>query len=71
MLIREIKEEMDIAAQAMAFEQAAYLRDSLQAVIRYSERMKMVTETEQDRDLFVVEKNNSNKRGMWSTSKNS
>ena len=58
MLIRELKEEMDIAAQAMAFEQAAYFRDSLQAVIRYSERMKMVTETEQDRDLFVVEKNN-------------
>ena len=57
-LIRELKEEMDIASQAMAFEQAAYLRDSLQAVIRYSERMKMVTETEQDRDLFVVEKNN-------------
>ena len=57
LLIRELKEEMEIAAQAMAFEQAAYLRDSLQAVTRYSERMKMVTETEQDRDLFVVEKN--------------
>lgn len=56
LLIRELKEEMQIAAQAMAFEQAAYLRDSLQAIIRYSERMKMVTETEQDRDLFVVEK---------------
>ena len=56
-LIRELKEEMDIAAKAMAFEQTAYFRDSLQAVIRYSERMKMVTETEQDRDLFVVEKN--------------
>ena len=53
-LIKELKEEMDISSSAMAFEHAAYLRDSLYAIERFSERMKMVTDNEYDRDLFVV-----------------
>ena len=39
-LLRELKEEMKIASDAMAFEDAAKLRDSYQAVERYSHKMK-------------------------------
>ncbi|NBW70044.1 MAG: excinuclease ABC subunit C [Bacteroidetes bacterium] len=53
-LIKEIKEEMEMASSAMEFEQAAYLRDSLFAVQRFSERMKVVADNDLDRDLFVV-----------------
>jgi len=51
-LIREIKEEMHIASDALAFEEAAKLRDSLTAVERYSQKMKMVDEKKVDRDVF-------------------
>ncbi len=51
-LIRDIKEEMQIASDALAFEEAAKLRDSLVAVERYSQKMKMVDEKKVDRDVF-------------------
>jgi excinuclease ABC subunit C len=51
-LIRELKEEMEIASSALAFEEAARLRDSLLAVERYSQKMKMVTDKKVDRDVF-------------------
>ncbi|MEQ9308676.1 MAG: excinuclease ABC subunit UvrC [Balneolaceae bacterium] len=51
-LVREIKEEMQIASNALAFEEAAKLRDSLVAVERYSQKMKMVDEKKVDRDVF-------------------
>ncbi|RNC85799.1 MAG: excinuclease ABC subunit C [Balneola sp.] len=53
-LIRDIKEEMQIASDAMAFEEAAKLRDSLQAVTRYSQKMKMVADKKVDRDVFAL-----------------
>lgn len=53
-LIRELKEEMQIASDAMAFEEAAKLRDSLMAVERYSHKMKMVAEKKVDRDVFAI-----------------
>ncbi len=53
-LIRDIKEEMQIASEALAFEEAAKLRDSLQAVIRYSQKMKMVADKKVDRDVFAL-----------------
>jgi excinuclease ABC subunit C len=53
-LIREIKEEMEIASQALAFEEAAKLRDSLIAVERYSQKMKMVADKKVDRDVFAI-----------------
>src|SRR6056297_878887 len=37
-LIRELKEEMQIASDALAFEEAAHLRDSLEAVKHYSQK---------------------------------
>lgn len=51
-LIRDIKDEMQIASTALAFEDAAKLRDSLVAVERYSQKMKMVDEKKVDRDVF-------------------
>ncbi|MCG8372617.1 MAG: excinuclease ABC subunit UvrC [Balneolales bacterium] len=53
-LLRELKEEMEIASQALAFEEAAKLRDSHQAVERYSQKMKIVADKKVDRDVFAV-----------------
>ncbi|NGP76659.1 excinuclease ABC subunit C [Balneolaceae bacterium YR4-1] len=53
-LIRDLKEEMEMASEALEFEQAARLRDSLQAVKRYSQKMKMVADKKVDRDLFAI-----------------
>lgn len=53
-LIRELKEEMQIAAQALDFEEAAFLRDGIEALQKYSEKMKMVTREEINRDVFAI-----------------
>ncbi len=55
-LIKELKEEMQIASDALAFEEAAQLRDSLDAVQHYSQRMKMVVSQKVDRDVFAIRK---------------
>lgn len=54
-LIRNIKEEMAIASDTLHFEQAARLRDSYQAVKRYSSNMKMVDDKKVDRDVFALQ----------------
>lgn len=54
-LMREIKEEMTIASDALAFEEAARLRDSLQALQKYNQKMKIVDEKKVNRDLFAIE----------------
>lgn len=53
-LIRELKEEMQIAASALYFEEAAQLRDGIDALQKYSEKMKMVTNDEINRDVFAI-----------------
>lgn len=53
-LMRDLKEEMQIASESLEFEQAARLRDSLQAVEKYSQKMKMVADKKVDRDLFAL-----------------
>ncbi|GAA5520966.1 excinuclease ABC subunit UvrC [Aliifodinibius salicampi] len=53
-LIRDLKEEMSIASDDLAFEQAARIRDSLKAVQKYSKKMKMVASKQVDRDLFAL-----------------
>jgi len=53
-LIRDLKEEMSIASDTLEFEQAAQIRDSLEAVKKYSKKMKMVADKKVDRDLFAV-----------------
>lgn len=54
-LIKELKEEMNIAAQSLAFEQAARLRDGIDALERFSGRMKMVATDPIDRDVFALD----------------
>ncbi|WP_138429896.1 excinuclease ABC subunit UvrC [Fodinibius saliphilus] len=53
-LIQDLKEEMSIASEALEYEKAARIRDSLQAVQKYSKKMKMVAGKKVDRDLFAV-----------------
>jgi excinuclease ABC subunit C len=54
-LMRSIKEEMEIASDALEFEQAARLRDSYEALKKYSRKMKVVDDKRVDRDVFIVE----------------
>ncbi|MEX2641407.1 MAG: excinuclease ABC subunit UvrC [Balneolales bacterium] len=54
-LIRELKEEMQIASQAMEFEKAAVLRDGIDSLRKYSQKMKMITTEAVDRDVFGLE----------------
>lgn len=54
-LMREIKEEMSIASDALEFEEAARLRDSLQALQKYNQKMKIVADKKVDRDLFAIQ----------------
>lgn len=53
-LLRELKDEMEIASSALAFEDAAQLRDGILAIERYSQKMKMVTTKKVDRDVFAI-----------------
>lgn len=53
-LIRDLKDEMSIASDALEYEKAARIRDSVKAVERYSENMKMVADKKVDRDLFAL-----------------
>jgi excinuclease ABC subunit C len=53
-LIRELKEEMQIASQALEFEEAARIRDSIKSIQRYSRKMKIVANKEVDRDVFAL-----------------
>ena len=53
-LARELKEEMAIAAQSLAFEKAAKLRDGIEALDRYSKKMKIISDRQVDRDIFAL-----------------
>jgi excinuclease ABC subunit C len=54
-LIREIKEEMQIASDALAFEEAAKLRDSMESLEKYNKKMKIVDNKQVNRDIFAIE----------------
>lgn len=54
-LMREIKEEMEMASQALEYEQAALLRDSLVSLQKYNQKMKIVDNKKLDRDLFAID----------------
>jgi excinuclease ABC subunit C len=54
-LIREVKEEMEIASSAMEFEQAARLRDSMISLQKYNQKMKMVANRDVHRDVFAID----------------
>ena len=54
-LIREIKEEMKIASDALAFEEAAQLRDSMESLVKYNKKMKIVDNKQVNRDVFAID----------------
>ncbi len=54
-LIREIREEMQIASDALAFEKAAKLRDSMESLVKYNQKMKIVDNKQVNRDIFAIE----------------
>ncbi|CAN5126282.1 excinuclease ABC subunit UvrC [soil metagenome] len=54
-LIREIREEMQIASDALAFEEAAKLRDSMESLVKYNQKMKIVDNKQVNRDIFAIE----------------
>ncbi|PKD45067.1 excinuclease ABC subunit UvrC [Rhodohalobacter barkolensis] len=54
-LIREVKEEMEIASQALEFEKAARLRDSVKSLEKYNQKMKIVANKEVHRDVFAID----------------
>lgn len=54
-LVRELREEMDLAVQDLRFEHAAMLRDGIAALRQFSEKMKVVSPDQLDRDIFVLE----------------
>lgn len=54
-LIRDLKEEMRIASEALEFEKAAKLRDGIKSLEKYSRKMKIVANKEVDRDLFAMD----------------
>ncbi len=54
-LIRQLNDEMNQLADSMRFEDAAKVRDRLQAVERYSRVQKVVLADDADRDLAVIE----------------
>ncbi|MCC5926101.1 MAG: excinuclease ABC subunit C [Bacteroidetes bacterium] len=57
-LIRELRDEMDMAATELQFEEAARLRDGIVALEKYSEKMKVVSADIVDRDIFALEVDN-------------
>lgn len=54
-LIRDLKEQMQMASEKLAFEQAARIRDRIKSLQKYNNKMKIVASKEIDRDLFALE----------------
>ncbi|MEX0772334.1 MAG: excinuclease ABC subunit UvrC [Balneolales bacterium] len=54
-LIRDLKEEMLMASQSMEYEKAAQLRDGINSLNKYSQKMKIITNDAIDRDVFGLE----------------
>jgi excinuclease ABC subunit C len=53
-LVSQLKEEMTIASAALEFEQAARIRDSIESLVKYNRKMKMVADKQVNRDLFAL-----------------
>ncbi|MDQ7842532.1 MAG: excinuclease ABC subunit UvrC [Armatimonadota bacterium] len=53
-LLDELRQEMTRAAEAMAFERAAQLRDQIQAMEAVYERQRIATAGLEDRDVFAL-----------------
>lgn len=56
LLLDDLRAKMEAAAESLEFERAATLRDQIQAVERISERQKVMTGDDEDRDVIAVVK---------------
>jgi excinuclease ABC subunit C len=63
-LEREMKQKMDEYSAKMMFEQAARLRDKIDAIHVYSSKQKMVEDEIIDRDVFAAEAEDNDACGM-------
>ena len=63
-LENELREKMDEYSSNMMFEQAASLRDKIEALRVYNSKQKMVDEEIIDRDVFAVEEEDNDACGM-------
>jgi len=63
-LEKELRLKMDELSKDMKFEQAAKLRDKIDALQVYNSRQKMVEEDLVDRDVFAVEQEDNDACGM-------
>ncbi len=52
-ILRDLKQRMEQAAEHLRFEQAAYIRDQIQAVERVMERQKVMTTAATDQDVIA------------------
>jgi excinuclease ABC subunit C len=53
-LARKLQQEMKQAAQSREYERAAQLRDQIQAIERVLEKQKVVSNTQEDSDIFGI-----------------
>jgi excinuclease ABC subunit C len=56
-LVRELKDRMDVAANGLDFENAARYRDQLQSIERIADRQKVVTRGRDDEDIVAYARN--------------
>ncbi len=63
-LENELREKMVLLSKNMMFEQAASLRDKIDALQVYNSKQKMVDEEIIDRDIFAVEQEDNDACGM-------
>jgi len=53
-VVRELREEMEEAAENLDFEKAAKLRDRIKAIERITQKQKVVVNSEGDEDVFAI-----------------
>jgi excinuclease ABC subunit C len=53
-VIESLKKEMNVLAKESRFEEAATIRDRMNALLVYSEKQKIVDSTESDRDIIAL-----------------
>lgn len=57
-VIHRLKESMEKASDAMEYEQAATIRDQLNAIERVVERQKIISDTQKDSDIIAMARDN-------------
>ena len=56
-IVRQMRKRMEVAAESLEFERAAYLRDQLQAIESVVQRQKVISTAAQDEDVIAIARN--------------